>query len=398
MLFLISIFCCLVFVLFAGGCAAPAEPIERKPPTPTAITDLVATQLGDDVTLAFTLPRDSVEKRQLEQLLTIEIYRDFVPASSISTSAPIAPPSHPTLLLTIPPAMVDQYSVQSRVRIVSSLTAEDFMQHPASDAFFTVRTFVSPKKRSADSNLASVPIHPAPDPIDDLKVEITPAGVALSWTPPQKTLIGPAPPIAGYRVYRAEIDTSAASGAPAATAVEETPKLKSPYARIADPASPPYTDTQVELGRTYAYAVRSLAQYAGQNPDKMLESLDSNSVTITPKDIFPPATPQNIVVAFVPAASGQPAHLELSWAINPETDIAGYNIYRSDGQSIPGTRLNTELLLTPAFRDMNVVPGREYFYTVTAVDRAGNESPAGAPASGGVPVGIISRMKDSSSE
>ena len=37
--------------------------------------------------------------------------------------------------------------------------------------------------------------------------------------------------------------------------------------------------------------------------------------------------------------------------------------------------LNTDLLLTPAFRDMNVQPGHRYFYTVTAVDRAGNESP-----------------------
>jgi fibronectin type 3 domain-containing protein len=35
---------------------------------------------------------------------------------------------------------------------------------------------------------------------------------------------------------------------------------------------------------------------------------------------------------------------------------------------------------------MNVVPGHRYFYTVTSVDRAGNESPASTAASGGVPV------------
>jgi fibronectin type 3 domain-containing protein len=48
--------------------------------------------------------------------------------------------------------------------------------------------------------------------------------------------------------------------------------------------------------------------------------------------------------------------------------------------------LNSELLLTPAFRDMNAGPGRRYVYTTTAVDRAGNESHASEPASGGVPV------------
>ena len=51
-----------------------------------------------------------------------------------------------------------------------------------------------------------------------------------------------------------------------------------------------------------------------------------------------------------------------------------------------GTRLNPELLLTPAFRDMNALPGRRYFYTVAAVDRSGNESPISAAAPGGFPV------------
>jgi len=43
------------------------------------------------------------------------------------------------------------------------------------------------------------------------------------------------------------------------------------------------------------------------------------------------------------------------------------------------------LLLTPAFRDMNVQPGRRYFYTVTAVDRSGNESPVSEAVAGSVP-------------
>jgi fibronectin type 3 domain-containing protein len=77
--------------------------------------------------------------------------------------------------------------------------------------------------------------------------------------------------------------------------------------------------------------------------------------------------------------------VELSWAINPETDIAGYNVYRSEQEGIPGLRLNQELLLTPAFRDMNAMSGRRYSYTVTAVDRSGNESPASVAVEGGVP-------------
>ena len=90
-------------------------------------------------------------------------------------------------------------------------------------------------------------------------------------------------------------------------------------------------------------------------------------------------------MAFVPAAGGAAAYLDLSWSISAATDIAAYNVYRSEEASGPGTRVNSELLLTPAFRDMNAVPGRIYFYTVTAVDRSGNESSASPPASGSVP-------------
>ena len=92
-----------------------------------------------------------------------------------------------------------------------------------------------------------------------------------------------------------------------------------------------------------------------------------------------------LVVALVPRGADTPAHLELSWAISPETDVAGYNVYRSEQAGAPGTRLTTDLLLTPAFRDMNVEPGHRYLYTVTAVDRSGNESPASEAISGGVP-------------
>jgi fibronectin type 3 domain-containing protein len=129
--------------------------------------------------------------------------------------------------------------------------------------------------------------------------------------------------------------------------------------------------------------VRSFAQY----PTQTLESADSNLAILTPRDTFAPAAPQGLVAVLVPAQADVPAHIELSWAISPETDLAGYNVYRSERAGAPGTRLNTELLLTPAFRDMdmNVQPGRVYFYTVTALDSSGNESPASVAVSGGVP-------------
>ena len=80
-------------------------------------------------------------------------------------------------------------------------------------------------------------------------------------------------------------------------------------------------------------------------------------------------------------------HVELSWEISRETDLAGYYVYRSAQTDTRGERVNPGLLPTPAFRDISVVLGRRYFYRVTAVDRAGNESQPSAP----VPVDLPQR-------
>jgi hypothetical protein len=355
-----------------GGCAAPGEPYERKPPTPAAITDLAVSQTGNDVVLTFTLPEQTADRRPLQRVPEIEIYRDFGKPPEGGQTSPAAAAS-PTLLATIPVAMENRYTEQGHIHYADSLRAEDFTGHPDSVAIYIARTQVSEKKPSANSNVASVPVYPAADPIADLKIQITHSAVVLSWTAPEKTLIGSTPAISAYRIYRAE----ALSGAVAATDM----KLKSPLAKIGETQSAQYEDTQFTFGATYLYSVRSVVQYPGE----ALESANSNLAVATPRDIFPPGAPENLLVVLVEKQGAETAHLELSWAINPETDIAGYNVYRSEQADRSGNRLNTELLRTPAFRDMNVLPGHRYFYSVTAVDHAGNESPISAVVWGGVP-------------
>jgi len=362
-----------------SGCAAPGEPMERKPQVPTAITDLAAHQQGNDVILTFTLPQDTVDHHPLKKTSAIEIYRGFDPPATL-TSAVHEPLF---LILTIPPAMVANFSEKDRVHVVNLLDSNDLAPHIGWSASYAVRTRASAKKESADSNRASVRVYPAPDPIADLKTEVTHSGVILTWTPPQRTIVGSAPPIAAYHIYRSEaVPQLQPETLPTASeSVGGVPKLKA-LGRIGESPEPKFQDMQVEFAKTYVYAVRSLAQY----PEVALESADSNLAMVTPRDIFPPAAPLNVTVVPVPAQSGHPAYLDVSWAISPETDIAGYNVYRSERDGVSGARSNSELLLTPAFRDMNALPGRQYVYTATAVDRAGNESPASAPASGSIPL------------
>jgi hypothetical protein len=365
-LFLLSI----VFMLSSGliGCASPGEPIERKPPVPQAVTDLAATQAGNGVLLTFALPTETTDRRPLGQPLSIEVYRSL-------SAAGAAAPAQLALVATIPSANLDQSASQGRVRYVDSLRAEDFGQNASLDFSYSVRTRASEKKVSEPSNIARLVVRPAADPIEDLKIQVTQAAVLLSWTAPQKTLVGPAAHISGYRIYRAEAE-SAAPGAESGI-----PALKSALAKNGESESNTFEDAQFEFGKSYVYSVRSVLGSGVET----VESADSNLAEVTPRDTFPPASPQGLVIAAVPQRAEIVAHLELSWAVSPETDVAGYNVYRSEEAGAAGARLNTDLLPTPAFRDMNVEPGHRYFYSVTAIDRSGNESLPSEVVSGGVP-------------
>lgn len=367
--FLISIF---VLSAFFSGCAEPGEPFERKPLVPSTIADLSAAQSANDVLLTFTLPERTADHRPLPETPAIRIYRDFVSAAAADLAHPAAP-ANPTLLVTIPAAMEARYTVQGHIHYPDSLLADDFAKHPDSVAIYTVRTSVSEKVSSAGSNVVAVRVFPAADAIADLHTEVTHAAIVLAWTPPQKTLTGSAISIAAYRIYRGDVQPNSTA------APDANPKV--PMAKIAETQSPPFRDEQFEFGKTYVYSVRSVVDYPGE----ALESANSNLPIVAAKDTFAPSTPQGLVVVLVPVQGAAAASLDLSWAVNSETDIAGYNVYRSEQAGTQGTRLNTELLLTPAFRDMNVTSGHRYFYSVTAVDRSGNESPSSTAVSGDAP-------------
>ena len=77
-----------------------------------------------------------------------------------------------------------------------------------------------------------------------------------------------------------------------------------------------------------------------------------------------------------PPSSGTPApshSVTLSWEPSASTDVVGYNVYRSTN---PGTgfSLLTQSLNTLIFKDENVANGTTYYYVVTSLNGAGDES------------------------
>ena len=348
------------------GCATPGEPTPRHPVVPQTVQNLTARQQGDAVVLDFALPVTSTEREPLPATPTIEIYRAvFAPSSTIASGAP-AQTAPPRLVDTIPGDSVETYQTDGSIEFADPLAADEIAANAGRDFVYTVRTRVSKARASADSNWATVQVYPPPVPIADLRARSTEHAIVLDWTAPQQTTTGSQLSNLGYRVYRADLGTSTAAAVPESGESQMQPALMF----LANTQATQFQDTGFEFNHTYEYRVRSFAQVGSTS----VESGDSNLVTISPKDVFPPATPRDLSATVIPGIQEAAAYVELTWGISLEPDLAGYVVYRSEREDALGQRLNPELLPAPAYRDVSVVPGRKYFYCVAAVDRAGNES------------------------
>lgn len=71
--------------------------------------------------------------------------------------------------------------------------------------------------------------------------------------------------------------------------------------------------------------------------------------------------------------SPRPHSVDLKW--NPSASrVAGYNVYRSEEDGGPYTKLTSSPVRETTYTDRTVQGGHTYFYKVTAVDDKGHES------------------------
>jgi hypothetical protein len=358
------LFC--VFLLSAG-CGAPGDPTPPTPPVAAAISDLAAHQAGEGVQLVFTLPSVSVSGNKLAAPPAVEILRGTLRSDGSRDAKSFR------VVYTIPGALVDNYRFGSHIVFTDPIAPEETKAHPGSAVAYMVRTRASQKRASADSNVVSVRVFPVPEPVSSLEARVTESAIELSWQAPMRTAAGgPLPSVDGYHLYRTETDPAASAAGP--PSLRSGNKSETNTAPLASSQTTSYRDTSFTFDHTYIYIVRSVIQADGNS----LESSDSQPVTVTPRDIFPPAAPQNLVGVSPHCAPPDGLYVDLSWAINLETDLAGYRVYRSELEGTRGRPIEL-LWLVPSYRDTSVQSGHSYWYSVTALDRAGNESPVSAP-------------------
>jgi pectate lyase len=125
-----------------------------------------------------------------------------------------------------------------------------------------------------------------------------------------------------------------------------------------------YTDTGLSPSTTYTYTVltRNLAQTIFTGAASSPASATTNT------DTTPPAKPTGLT-----ATAGY-AIVGLVWNNNSESDLAGYNVYRSTTSGSGYGKLNGALLTDLNYIDDINTTDITYYYVVTAVDTASNES------------------------
>ena len=345
---------CVVGLVALSGCGKrrpPLPPVER---VQQRTEFLSGAQQGNEVILSWPAPQRNAPDSSVQSIRRIDVYR-------------LAEKPGVPLALT-----EDEFS--ARATLIGSVTYEQIQT--AGDTLtyrdvlelagqptrlrYALRYVNASGQRAAFSNFLSIEpaarIAQAPTVTPEAKVAED--SITISWQPPAANIDNSTPVnLLGYNVYRTD---------------ESQTELGNQAINSALISGTEYADKNFQFGKDYRYVVRAVSLGTG---GAQVESLNSNSISVSPRDVFPPAAPERPSIA---APEPSSARLAIFFAANKETDIAGYNIYRSTDPDLPKqnwTKLNQALLTRTTYQDDKVEPGRTYYYYVTAVDNAGNVSP-----------------------
>jgi hypothetical protein len=347
------------------GCGVPGIP---KPPSldvPEPVTDLRAVRKGDSVRLNWTVPTETTDRLAVRHPGPTRVCRSKDSAMSECVN-PVGEVPAPQLPGSSSQQSKPATKIEANYR--DSLPRALLVENPAARIFYAISVLNGNGRSAGISNVVNVPAVPTLPPPADFQAQVTLDGVVLSW---RRVPLAPETPGLRhvYRVYRRP------EGGDADTVVGELPLDPSAATRI--------VDHSFEWEKTYLYRATTVTLiHEDGNPETQFDGDDTPVVKVFAHDVFPPAVPSGLQAVF--SGVGQQPFIDLIWAPDTDADLAGYNVFRHETASSP-VKINSELVKTPAFRDMNVAPGKTYVYSVSAVDVRGNESDRSQDASEPVP-------------
>jgi hypothetical protein len=351
---------CITSVTVLSGCGTPGAPQLPSLQLARPVDDLAAARKGNKVELDWTLPRKNTDRTLVKNIPESRVCRHDGTAlmSDCTVAAPVANPKPEERPKGESPPQV-------RMKYTDTLPAELGEQNPAGFVRYAVEIMNTRDRSAGLSNQVLIPVAPTLAPPEHLTAKVEADGVLLSWTAPAI----PAPPKG--LTYRYRIERSPA-GANTFIALAEVDSESEGF----------YLDKTFAWETKYDYRITPVTLVHSQGVNMSVEGDDSQPIATFTRDAYPPADPTGLQAVF--SSVGQQPFIDLTWAPNMDSDLAGYNVFRAvDGG--PFVKLNQQLIPVPSFRDDNVVAGKRYSYAVSAVDLRGNESPRSTETTEAVP-------------
>lgn len=337
-----------------AGCGTPGPPLPPSLHLPMPVNDLAAVRTGDQVALTWTMPHRTTDKVDLKDIIPVQVCRK----GGDGSCAPVAD-------LQFAPGVDGSFAETLRGPLASS--------DPRPLRYFV--ELKNSRGRSAGlSNAAEVLAGRAPDGVSGLGAEVRKQGVVLRWTAApgpdairlHRTLLNPPP----AKKHAGPLDTLAEP-------VEQN-LLVLPDAGRA-------LDASIQFGHTYEYRAQRIERVTIAGRTLELAGPVSGSIRVEALDVFPPSSPTGLAAVATPASEGVVASIDLNWQPVDDPDLAGYIVYRRDGDGAWAHISPAQPLVAPAFHDANVEAGHTYHYAVSAVDQGGHQSSRSREAEETVP-------------
>jgi hypothetical protein len=139
------------------------------------------------------------------------------------------------------------------------------------------------------------------------------------------------------------------------------------------------------MGERYEYRAQRVSRVDVEGKTLELAGELSAPVDVEAKDVFPPEVPTGLAAVATAGENGAGPAIDLSWQAELDPALAGFVVYRREGDGEWKRVSPTTPSIAPAFHDANVEPGHTYRYAVSAVDKNGRESARSAEAQETVP-------------
>jgi hypothetical protein len=378
----------LAALVWLTGCASIGPPLPPSLELPRPPANLRAARKGDKVTLTWTIPARTMDRQGVRYLGKTRICRSLDPTlTRCGTPVGEAPPPADF-------AATNKSSVKKLIGTFTDILPSTMEQsNPTGFATYGVEVLNAADRGAGISNQVKVALVPTVPPFSGFAAQTTAQGVLISWqcAPKSGRRTG-----AKYlfRIYRrlesspsatrvAEIDATECAAGSGGLAPLSGQLSGAASQKESDKIITSFLDQTFEWENTYFYRglVVSVVEVAGK-PAVEVEGDDTPEAKVFAHDVFPPAVPSGLQAVF--SGPGQQLFIDLIWAPVTDADLEGYNVYRHEEGGAP-VKVNAEPIRMPAFRDAQVVSGKRYFYSVSAVDQRGNESTQSEEASESVP-------------